>query len=74
MQTVNREIRGNRATKSATPDGRASARAARALVGFVRGRHDAAGRRRVAQFQLHLLRFFLHSYPPKFTDEMKNLH
>ena len=40
----------------------------------MRGRDDAAGRRRVAQFQLQLLGLFLHSHSPKFADGMKNFH
>lgn len=44
------------------------------LVSFVRDRDHTAGRRAVAQFHLNQLRFFLHSHPPKFTDEMKNFY
>jgi len=44
------------------------------LVGFVRGRDDTANLRSFMQLRLNPLRFFLHSNPSKFADEMKNFH
>jgi len=44
------------------------------LVDLVRGRHDTAGQRGFTQLHFSQLRFFLHSNPSKFADEMKNFH
>ena len=44
------------------------------LVGIVRGRDDTASHRGFMELHFNPLRFFLHSNPPKFADEMKNFH
>jgi hypothetical protein len=44
------------------------------LVSFARDSDNAADRRSFVCLHLKLLRFFLHSHPPQFADEMKGLN